>query len=218
MLKGALVSLSSVVPIPSLIRFQYNPEKLTRKVTPAFYASGSDKKRVEPARFTGAPSETIDLEARFDATDGLESGSVMTGTMGIRPQLSALELFAYPSLISVAKDTLLRSMGTVGAVAVPAARTLLIFGMTRIVPVRITSISITEELFDSNLNPIRASASLSMEVVSYSSVSDPKEPLSVAFLAYQAVLEAQGVALKAQEAAWMAKQGAKLASAAVKVL
>ena len=221
MLKGALVSLSSVVPIPSLIRFQYNPEKLTRKVTPAFYSGTTDGKsgsRVEPARFSGAPAETIDLEARFDATDGMESGSTMTGAMGIRPQLAALELFAYPSLVSVAKDTMLRSMGTVGAVAVPAARTLLIFGMTRIVPIRITSISVTEELFDSNLNPIRATASLSMEVVSYSSVSDPKEPLSVAFLAYQGVLEAQALALKAQEAVWMGKQGAKLAAAATAVL
>lgn len=219
MLKGALVSISSVIPIPSLIRFQYNPEKLTRKVTPAFYSGGGGGGgATEPARFVGAPAETIDLEAKFDATDGMESGSILTKMFGIRPRLSALELFAYPSLVSVAKDMKLLKKGTVGAVKVPAARTLLIFGMTRIVPIRITSISVTEELFDSNLNPIRATASLSMEVISYSKVTDPKEPLSVAFLAYQGVLEAQALQLKAQEALWMAKQGAKLAGAAMKVL
>lgn len=219
MLKGALVSLSSVVPIPSLIRFQYNPSELTRKVTPSFYPTGAKgATRVEPARFGGAPTETIDLKARLDATDGMESGSVISTTMGIRPQLAALELFAYPSLVAVAKDIKLYSEGTVGAVPTPAARTLLIFGMTRIVPIRITGISVTEQMFDSNLNPIRAEVSLSMEVISYSQVTDPKEPLSVAFLAYQGVLEAQALALKAQEALWLAKQGAKLAGAAMKAL
>lgn len=219
MLKGALVSVSSVIPIPSLIRFQYNPEKLTRKVTPAFYSGGGGGSSAsEPARFSGAPAETIDLEARFDATDGMESGSVMTKMFGIRPRLAALELFAYPSLVSVAKDVKLLQAGTVGAVKVPAARTLLIFGMTRIVPIRITSISVTEELFDSNLNPIRATANLSMDVVSYSKVTDPKEPLNIAFLAYQGVLEAQALELKAQEALWLASKGAALAGAAMKVL
>lgn len=216
MLKGALVSVSSPIPLPSLIRFQYNPEKLTRKVSPAFYSGGSS--RPEPARFGGAPSETIDLEAKFDATDGMESGSLLTKASGIKPQLSALELYAYPSLIAVGKDLKLYKDGKVGAVPVPASRTLLIFGMTRIVPIRITSVSITEELFDSNLNPIRATANLSMEVISYSQSTNPKEPLSVAFLAYQAVMEAQALALKAQEALWLAKQGAKLGKAAMKAL
>lgn len=216
MLKGALVSVSSVVPIPSLIRFQYNPQELSREVKPALY-SGSGG-RSEPARFSGAPTETISLKARVDATDGLASGSTITKTMGIRPQLAALELFAYPSLAAVAKDTLLYSEGTVGAVPVPAARTLLIFGMTRIVPIRITSISITEQLFDSNLNPVRAEVTLSTEVVSYSHVTDPKEPLNLAFLAYQGVLEAQALELKTQEAVWLATKGAKLASAAAKAL
>lgn len=209
MLKGALVSVSSPVPLPSMIRFQYNPEKLTRKVTPAFYSGGNS--RAEPARFGGAPAETIDLEAKFDATDGLESGGISTKMFGIRPRLSALELYAYPSLVAVGKDLLLYKAGKVGAVPVPAARTLLIFGMSRIVPVRITSVSITEELFDSNLNPIRATANLSMEVISYSQVTNPKEPLSVAFLAYQGVMETQALALKAQEALWAAKQGMKAA-------
>lgn len=212
MLKGALVSVSSVIPIPSLIRFQYNPETLSRKVTPALYSSGGS--RPEPARFAGAPSETIDLEARFDATDGMDDGSIMTKMFGIRPRLSALELFAYPSVISVGKYLKLLAKGTVGTFQAPAARTFLIFGMTRIVPIRITSISVTEELFDSNLNPIRAKASLSMEVVTYSQTANPKDALSVAFLAYQGVLEAQALALKAQEALWLAKQGAKLVKAA----
>ena len=129
MMKGALVSVSSVIPIPSLIRFQYNPEKLTRTVTPAFY-TGNGNKRQEPARFVGAPAETIDLEAKFDATDGMAAGSVMTRTMGIRPQLAALELFAYPSLVAVANDAALLEDGTVGAVPTPAATTLLILRST----------------------------------------------------------------------------------------
>ena len=219
MLKGALVSLSSVVPLPSLIRFQYNPAELTREVTPAFLSGeGASKNRVEPARFVGAPKETISLKAMVDASDSMAAGSTFTKINGIRPQLAALELFAYPSLIGVAKDIKLLDDGTVGAVSVPAARTLLIFGMTRIVPIRITSISVTEQLFDSNLNPIRAEVTLKMDVVSYSQSSDPKEPLSLAFVAYQGVLEAQALALKAQEALWLASKGAQLAGAAMKAL
>jgi len=120
-------------------------------------------------------------------------------TMGIRPQLAALELFAYPSLVAVAKDAVLRKSGTIGMQPVPAARTLLIFGLTRIVPVRITSIGVTEELFDSNLHPIRAKVSLSMEVIRYSEVPT-SDPLYAAGIAYQAVMEAQALAFKAQEA------------------
>jgi len=217
MMKGALVSISSVIPIPSLIRFQYNPEKLSRSVKPTFYSGGGSGDRPEPARFGGAPTETISLEAQLDATDGMESGSLMTKTMGIRPQMAALELFAYPSLVTVATNAGLLSSGTVEAVPVPAARTLMVFGVTRIVPIRITSIDVTEEMFDSMLNPIRATVSLSMDVVSYSQVY-PSEPLFAAHVAYQGVMEAQALAFKAQEAMWLATKGAAIAGAAAGAL
>jgi hypothetical protein len=43
---------------------------------------------------------------------------------------------------------------------------LFVWSKNRVVPVRITDFSITEEAFDANLNPIRAKVSLGMRVLS----------------------------------------------------
>jgi hypothetical protein len=44
--------------------------------------------------------------------------------------------------------------------------TLFVWSSSRVVPVRLTDFSITEEAFDPNLNPIRAKVSLDMRVLS----------------------------------------------------
>jgi hypothetical protein len=44
--------------------------------------------------------------------------------------------------------------------------TLFVWSKSRVVPVRITDCSVTEEAFDANLNPIRAKVSLGMRVLS----------------------------------------------------
>jgi hypothetical protein len=69
-----------------------------------------------------------------------------------------------------------------------APTTLFVWGSSRVVPVKITSYSVTEEAFDAELNPIRASVSLSMQVLSYSDVG-PGEPAYPLFMAYQAAKE-----------------------------
>jgi hypothetical protein len=203
-LKGAIVSIGSGEP--AVIRFQYNPTELSRSIAPAFYSGGSS--RVEPARFAGAAVETIDLEAKFEATDGLAAGDPNTLKDGVRPRLAILELLAYPSLEQVDKEAKLLEAGTVGSVAWPATTTLLMFGMNRIVPVRIKSLSITEEAFDSSLTPIQATAKLSFEVVSYSQATAGSELYS-AHKAYQKVLERAAKRFLAQAA-----DGSKYASAA----
>ena len=48
--------------------------------------------------------------------------------------------------------------------------TLFIWSKNRIMPVRLTDFSITEEAFDPNLNPIRAKVSLGMRVLSVNDV------------------------------------------------
>ena len=47
-----------------------------------------------------------------------------------------------------------------------APLTLFVWSKKRILPVRLTELSITEEAFDTNLNPIRAKVSLGMRVLS----------------------------------------------------
>jgi hypothetical protein len=44
---------------------------------------------------------------------------------------------------------------------------LLIWGLKRALPVRLTQFTITEEAFDPQLNPIRAKVSLDLRVLSY---------------------------------------------------
>ncbi len=43
---------------------------------------------------------------------------------------------------------------------------LFVWSKSRIVPVRITDLSVTEEAFDPNLNPLRAKVSLGMRILS----------------------------------------------------
>jgi hypothetical protein len=69
-----------------------------------------------------------------------------------------------------------------------APLTLFIWGIKRILPVRLTQLTITEEAFDSNLNPIRATVSLGLQVLNYQGLG----LLSVGgslFMAHQIVKE-----------------------------
>ena len=65
---------------------------------------------------------------------------------------------------------------------------LFVWSASRIVPVRITDFSITEEAFDTNLNPIRAKVSLGMRVLSVSDLGFDHRGSSI-YLAYQRVKE-----------------------------
>ncbi len=183
--KGALVSVPLLPPVPSAIIFQYNPETVTRSVKPSYYGAGSRG----GVRFSGAPTESISMDVQLDATDALDQGSSI---MGIRPQISALEILAYPNLIQVGINQGLMAMGTIEAVPLSAPMTMLIFGTARTVPVRLTGFEITEEFFDSSLNPIRAKVGLSMDVVSYSDVG-MTSPSYYAFIAYQTRLRVEGL-------------------------
>jgi hypothetical protein len=65
-----------------------------------------------------------------------------------------------------------------------AALPLFIWSKSRIVPVRITDFSITEEAFDTALNPIRAKVSLGMRVLSVTDLGFDNKGGSL-FMAYQ---------------------------------
>ena len=65
---------------------------------------------------------------------------------------------------------------------------LFVWSTSRIVPVRITDFSITEEAFDTKLNPIRAKVSIGMRVLSVSDLGFDHRGSSI-YLAYQRVKE-----------------------------
>src|SRR5829696_5668273 len=187
LLKGAIIGIDEFNPLASVILFQYNPETLTRSLQ-AQAMGGEVGDRSEALRLNGAPVENINLEVEIDATDQLEKAEGTAVSMGIYPQLSALEMLIYPKSALVLANTVLLAAGTREIIPPTSPFTLFIWGPKRALPVRLTSFSITEEAYDSNLNPIRARVSLGLRVLSYNDlpVSHPGYSL---FLAHQVVKE-----------------------------
>jgi hypothetical protein len=187
-MKGAIVGIDLFNPLASIIVFQYNPDTLTRTLQ-AQAAGAQGGERTEAMRLRGAPLETFRLEVEIDATDQLERDDVLTETLGIYPQLSALEMLIYPKTALVIANTVLLAAGTMEVIPPQAPLTLFVWGPKRILPVRLTDFSIAEEAYDVDLNPIRAKVTLGLRVLSYNDLpfTDPGFAL---FLAHQVAKEA----------------------------
>ena len=168
MAKAAILSIDPITQQTKSIKLQYNPEEISRSLTPRIKGGGEGGGRSEVMRIEGVPQETITLKVEIDAVDQLNQGDHSAGQMGIYPQLSALELLVYPSNASVISAKDLLSRGTMEILPPLAPLTLFFWGPNRIVPVKLTSITINETYHDANLNPISAEVSLSMQVLSYS--------------------------------------------------
>ncbi|MEH0553625.1 hypothetical protein [Streptomyces sp. B21-101] len=205
--RGALVGVDPANPLAGLVVFQYNPDEMTRRLvarTPEG-DEGAGGARSEALRLTGAPIETISLAVEVDATDQLADGDPQAVLLGIHPQLAALEMLLYPKSSVVLENMALTAVGTIELVPMEAPLTLLVWGAGRVLPVRLTSFSITEQAYDTQLNPIRARADLELRVLSYSdlSVTSPGHHL---FLAHQIAKEAM-VTLSARSAVGRAVTG-----------
>ena len=168
LVKGALVTLdSSLNTVTSTILFQYNPDTLTR--TLQVQSIGREQgTRSEALRLQGPPVETIQLDAEFETTGPLpDSQSQAAPSLGIYPQLSALETLIYPTTAWAKENITNAERGIVEIIPAEAPMTLLIWGRRRVLPVRLTNFKIAEEAYDANLNPVRAKVSLSLRVLSY---------------------------------------------------
>jgi hypothetical protein len=186
LLKGALVSLDPPNPTPQVIVFQYNPNTLTR--TLEAQVAEDEGKSGSPPRLKGAPVETIKIDVEIDAADQLERGDATAADVGVFPQLSALELLIYPKSDLVVTNAQLLKAGTLEIMPPTASLTLFIWGKRRILPVRLTEFSVTEEAHHPNLSPIRAKVSLGLRVQSYSDVS-ADNPTWNLFLSHQVLKE-----------------------------
>jgi hypothetical protein len=162
--KGALVGADPVNPLASVVIFQYNPDSLTRTLVPQTAGGNSPG---EALRLKGPPQETIKLDAELDAADQLETGDPISTQLGLHPALAALEMLVYPkSAVAIANEVLL-AVGVIEVLPMEAPLTLFVWGPKRVVPVRVTEFSVTEEAFDPGLNPIRAKVSLTLRVLNY---------------------------------------------------
>lgn len=161
LLKGAIVSgLKAIV-------FQYNPAKLTRKLSASTTAVGGVSGGSDLLRLKGPPSESISLDIFLDASDELEEDKDIATSLGIYPKLAALETLLYPLSYRMIANEALALIGVIEVVPPAPSLTLLVWGTNRVVPIRITSFEVTEEQFDPSLNPIRASVKLGVQVLTY---------------------------------------------------
>jgi len=165
--KGGLVLLDpDTGALLRLIALQYNPDTLSRTLQIQSVA-GDGQNRSEPLRLKGPPVETIKVEAELDATDQLEfpDQNADAVKVGLLPQLAALETIIYPSSQTILANHALAQQGTLEIAPMESSLTLFVWNASRIVPVRLTEFSVTEEAFDTNLHPIRAKVSLGMRVL-----------------------------------------------------
>jgi hypothetical protein len=168
LIKGGLVQVDPASGrLLGVIALQYNPDTLTRSLqVQSSGGDGADKSQA--LRLKGAAVETLKVEAEIDATDRLEfpDQNATAVAAGIHPQIAALELLVHPTSAALQTNDALSRSGVLEILPIQAPLTLLVWGKNRVVPVRVTDVSITEEAFDANLNPIRAKVSLGLRVLS----------------------------------------------------
>lgn len=152
--------------VERIISMQYAPETLTRQIEAQTVQD--EPNRSQPLRLTGPAVETIKFDAAIDATDQLEfpDQNADATALGIFPTLAALETMLYPATAQLERQNAQASAGTFSIMPAQTPLALFVWSAQRIVPVRLTSLSITEEFFDTNLNPIRAKVSVSLRVLS----------------------------------------------------
>jgi hypothetical protein len=182
-LKGAIVAIDPNQQRPSTILFQYNPESVQRSLQPQMLG-GDGGQQLETLRYTGAPVETLTVEITIHAADQLARGEPTAVAHGIHPQLTALEILAYPPSQQVVQNGRLAAQGAIEIGPYTAPLTLFVWGRSRVMPVTLTGFSLQEQLFDARLNPLQATVTLSMRTLSISDL-DRSHPGYHLFLAYQ---------------------------------
>jgi hypothetical protein len=190
--KGGIVLInqeSSAIEL--IIPLQYNPHTLTRTLQVKDVGEESGN-RSDALRLSGPPVETLKIEVEIDASDQLEfpEDNPQYVNSGIHSHLAALETIIYPTTEQLISNNALARSGTLEIAPMETSLTLFIWGKDRIIPVRITEFSITEEAFDANLNPIRAKVSLGLRVLSVDDLGFEHKGSSI-YLGYQQNKEIQ---------------------------
>ena len=183
--RGAFIAFSPKrfgVPVPNVVIFQYNPETMTHEWTQS--AADTDRAGANPLAVKGEPQESFTFTLAMDALDMIADGSpVALGiatVSGIYTRLAALEMLQFP----VDDPTPPTGDDTVKQLQAPTV--LFVWGAGRIVPVRVTSLRITETLYDTVLNPVHANADITVRVITDDELTHLTGPLKeIAETAYK---------------------------------
>jgi hypothetical protein len=196
-MRGALIQFmpTFLIPLPNVIVFQFNPETMTHTWSQPESTSKSDSEPCEnPTAVRGLPGESFSFTIAMDAGEMIAEGSVVAEGIavvsGIYSRLAALEMLLYP--LDSFEGGLLGSVSvsagglSAGGSAASVERTvpqsqvplaLFVWGPGRIVPVRVTTLKITEKLYDGFLNPTHAEAELGLRVLTPKELADASGPL-----------------------------------------
>ena len=194
LLKGAIIQFSAplLVPVPNIIVFQYNPESITRTISPWSTGKSADPtaacsndsaKAQNPLAQPCDPKETLSLSLELDAADALEDpdNNQVAVIAGVADRIAALEMLMYPpgttglgSLINAISTSLGGGapIDVVPRTTVPVA--LFYWGPGMIVPVRIESFAVEEQAYSPTLFPIRAKVTLGLKILDSASFGDDK--------------------------------------------
>ncbi len=208
-LRGALLEYGTDVlgPLPNIVVFQFNPEEISRTLNISNNDAAdtqSDKRQRELSQTGSPPVETFDITAHFSAADELGAGGAAAAVprvFGVGPVLAALEKMVYPSeglvggVVGAAVDAVANTLSIGAGASVPRPREqlpriLFYWGPSRLLPVQVRSMSITEQKFDPLLNPVQAQVVIGLSVAQ---IGDGKyDSLGFGALQYtQTVKEAQ---------------------------
>ena len=150
-----------------VIALQYNPDSITRSLQAKAMPEAQSTDHSTALRLRGPAVETIRVEAELDATDQLEAPGEndTVAREGLAPALSRIERLVNPTVAQLLATDRLASQGTLEIVPMETPLVVFVWSANRVVPVRITELGITEEAFDTRLNPIRAKVTLGLRVL-----------------------------------------------------
>jgi len=147
-----------------VIVLQFNPDSLERSIAPQAGGGEQQGDRTEALRLKGPAVESWKFTAELDATDQLDVPS----PLGIHPHLAALEMLIQPPAALMRSNSQLAARGLLEITPVEQPLTLFVWGPRRVVPVRLTELSVTEEAFDQQLQPIRATLAVGLRLLTVS--------------------------------------------------
>ena len=167
LIKGGIVLLDpETAQVKDVISLQYNPETMSRSFQIQGVDGGEGGDRSQALRLKGPPVESYKLETELDATDLLEQADSEAVSVGLHRELAILESLIYPRSADILSNEQLAASGTLEILPMESLLTLFVWSKERVLPVRVTELSITEEAYDPALNPIRAKVSLGLRVLS----------------------------------------------------
>ena len=185
--------------------------------------AGLNKTTENPLAVAGNPGESFSFTLFLDAADTIADGAASAGlaaASGVYTRLAALEMLLFPSAATTGKllGTVTAKTGSPSGASlsegqatpantpntaggskkqqVPANvlnTVLFVWGLRRIVPVRVTALTVTERLYDRALNPTHAEAQISLQVLTADELEN--DTADLARLARAANAYSQGLRL-----------------------